>query len=416
MIKNNSKQNEAPELKMKRIKKHLAILGNPQNALTFVHVAGTNGKGSTSTYLAQFLQQTSRKKVGLFLSPHLHEINERISINQKTIPDDDFIRLFYQIKKIIGEKESDVLVQFEWLFLIALIYFNEKKADIVILEVGIGGLYDTTNAIDCQQKIAATITNISFDHTSILGNTLDKIAIQKAGISCPNLPVFLGEMDEEISCFLVKLLKEKNAVPISLDSDSAKKKFTAMPFCFPKNIANYQKQNIKLAFQIYYYIYQHIWQKNFSEHEQKIIGNIIQKFQMPLRFEQILCTLGAKERRLIFDGAHNVAGIKKLKSNLLLEPFKKNKIIIAAIMEDKDYLKIFNILQSISDTELILYDFRSVYVRAFNPQKVKKKVKIFTTKEGLFTYLNLKSENIFVFTGSFYFISYIRTYIKKCNL
>lgn len=180
------------------------ILDNPQNQLKVIHVAGTNGKGSVCNMLASVFQE-SGYTTGLFTSPHIIDFRERIRINGEMISKDfiiDFVSNFQdQFSKINPSF-------FEWSTALAFYYFSQKKVDIVILETGLGGRLDSTNIVT---PILSIITSIGIDHTSFLGNTLEEIAFEKAGIIKPSVPVVLGEQTKNVQHVFEKIAKERNA-------------------------------------------------------------------------------------------------------------------------------------------------------------------------------------------------------------
>lgn len=163
---------------LSRTKTLLAGLGNPEQQLKFVHVAGTNGKGSTSAMLASCLVQAGYR-VGLYTSPYLYRFNERMQINGVQIPDDTLVELVAKIRPV-AEKMQDIPTEFELITAIAMLYFQQQHCDIVVLEVGLGGTLDSTNVIPCPE--VAVITALGLDHTAELGSTIAEIAAAKAGI------------------------------------------------------------------------------------------------------------------------------------------------------------------------------------------------------------------------------------------
>lgn len=173
---------------LNRMRRFMGLLGNPQDKLSYIHITGTNGKGSTTAMLNSILT-CAGYKAGMFISPYVLEFRERIQIGGKMIPKDDLVRIVSAIKPVIDQmyQEGDGPVQFEVVTAIGFVYFAEQKCDVVCLEVGIGGLRDSTNII--QEPLAAVIANIGFDHTNMLGNTLEAIASQKAGIIKGKCPV-----------------------------------------------------------------------------------------------------------------------------------------------------------------------------------------------------------------------------------
>lgn len=185
-------------------KKMLEQLGNPQSGIPFVHVAGTNGKGSTTAFLCKILEQTG-KRVGMFTSPHLITFEERIRINGTYISKDDVTRLGNQLL----EMDFDVSpTMFDYCLAMAVLYFKEKQCDIMVMETGIGGRYDSTNALGVPE--IAIITKIGFDHTAILGDTLEEIAGEKAGIMKKGCPVVVSEQQPPAAKVLLQAFCDVN--------------------------------------------------------------------------------------------------------------------------------------------------------------------------------------------------------------
>lgn len=197
-------------LGLQRISALLNELGNPQEKLEFVHVAGTNGKGTTSTMLSGILCAAG-KKTGLFTSPYVFDFCERIQINNKNIPHDDLSLVVEKVKNAcdrLSAKGTEP-TEFEAITAAAMLYFYEQKCDAVVLEVGLGGRYDSTNIIPCPK--AAVITSISLDHTKILGDTVEKIAAEKCGIiKNGGTVITTSEQNEKALSVIKDTVKEKN--------------------------------------------------------------------------------------------------------------------------------------------------------------------------------------------------------------
>lgn len=197
-------------LGLRRISALLKELGNPQEKLEFVHVAGTNGKGTTSTMLSSILCAAG-KKTGLFTSPYVFDFCERIQINNKNIPHNDLSLVVEKVKNACDRLSSKGTepTEFEAITAAAMLYFYEQKCDAVVLEVGLGGRYDSTNIIPCPK--AAVITSISLDHTKILGDTVEKIAAEKCGIiKNGGTVITTSEQNEKALSVIKDTVKEKN--------------------------------------------------------------------------------------------------------------------------------------------------------------------------------------------------------------
>lgn len=173
----------------------LNIIGQPEKSLKIIHIAGTNGKGSVCSYIESCLSKQGYK-TGLFTSPHLNTIRERIQINRKLISEEDFTRDFNQVYKAVSTNNIK-LAYFDFFFGIAMLYFKEQKVDYVVLETGLGGKLDATNAVE--RPICSVITAIGLEHTAILGDTLKKIAGEKAGIIKPGVPVVYTDNEAEVT-------------------------------------------------------------------------------------------------------------------------------------------------------------------------------------------------------------------------
>lgn len=317
-----------------------AFLNNPQKKIKTIHIAGTNGKGSVSHLLASILAE-SGLKTGLYTSPHLIDFRERIKINGKMIPKKSVNSFVEKVKPII---ESINPSFFEITVAMAFDYFAQQKVDIAIIETGLGGRLDSTNIV---QPILSVITNISYDHKDVLGNTLTAIATEKAGIIKPNTPVIIGKRNEESDPVFMQKAKTENA-PIQFSSDnldnievSRTKNYLKLKF---KNfnllvksplLANYQIENINTA------IFAIKQLKSFGISDRNIkngIKNIIKNTHFCGRWQKI-----SSSPLTIIDVAHNEDGIKMALQNLDNESFHKLHIIFGAV-KDKDLDAIFKLL------------------------------------------------------------------------
>lgn len=213
-----------------RMQKAVDLLENPEQTYPIIHVTGTNGKGSTIAFMRE-LFAAHGKRVGTFTSPHIISIHDRICINGNSISDDDFIRLANEIKKMEKRllETHDQLSFFELLTLIALLYFKEQEVDLVLLEVGIGGLLDTTNVVTGE---IAVITSVGLDHQETLGNSLEEIAEQKAGIFKSGKKAVIAKLAPE-----AQLVCQKTAKNLSVDLYQAGQDFSFKKGHFSSELA-----------------------------------------------------------------------------------------------------------------------------------------------------------------------------------
>ena len=201
---------------LERITALCTALGNPQNKLRFIHVAGTNGKGSTSAMLASVLQSAGYR-TGLYTSPYIRTFCERIRVDGENIPEEKLAALTEKIRPIADAME-DKPTEFEVITALAFAYFADCGCDVVVLEVGLGGRLDSTNVI--KNTALSIITGIDFDHTALLGNTIEEIAAEKAGIIKENRPVLFGGLAGAAHDTVQRVALEKNAPFYTVDRSS----------------------------------------------------------------------------------------------------------------------------------------------------------------------------------------------------
>lgn len=323
---------------LEHTKNLLNRLGNPQNTMKVIHVAGTNGKGSTCAYLDSMLR-AGGYKVGLFTSPHLVKINERFKINGVMTSDEAFVEAFEKVQIIIKEAQADGLDHpsyFETLFLMCMVIFQDADVEYVILETGLGGKLDATNTVD--RPLACIITSISIDHVEYLGDTVAKIAGEKAGIIKPQVPVIYDGHDEEAAQVIRKRAEELGAPCYALTPDMyemQKNTKDGIDFSFHcqyyKNItisipyiAPYQMMNASLAF----FTMEMLKEDHKIPVETRIQGIADTKWEG--RMETIL-------PGVIVDGAHNADGVKRFVETAC--HFRKdNRItLLFSAVADKDY-------------------------------------------------------------------------------
>lgn len=294
---------------LSRISNLLKLLGEPQKALRFVHISGTNGKGSVLEYCSNALI-ASGYKTGQFTSPYVTEYCDRIRINGKNIPENKAAEICTKVKAAV---ESDTYSQFEISLAIALLYFKEEKCDIVFLETGIGGTLDATNIID--SPLASVITSISLDHTGILGDTIEEIAAHKLGIIKKNCPSFIScDNAEDIIELAKKKAYEQNSKLIIPDIKSCNIKKCSIygsEFTYKnrdytlKMCGRHQIINALTAIELIEYL------RTFFLIDDK---NIIRAFSDTIIGSRI--EIAGENPEIIIDGGHNIAGINSLVSIL----------------------------------------------------------------------------------------------------
>ena len=204
-----------PENTMELIRR----LGHPERSMKVIHVAGTNGKGSVCAFLSSMLTEGG-KKTGLFTSPHLVKINERFQINNEPVSDEIFLNAYERVMKLVEEMQKDGFYHpayFELLFAIGMVIFEEAQVEYLILETGLGGRLDATNIVE--KPVVTVITSISLDHTEILGDTIEEIAGEKAGIIKQNIPIVYDGREKRAEKVILQKAKEQNAKAVPLDEE-----------------------------------------------------------------------------------------------------------------------------------------------------------------------------------------------------
>lgn len=291
-------------------------LDNPQNRLKCIHVAGTNGKGSTSHMLASILQE-SGYKVGLYTSPHLKDFRERIKINGEEISENFVIEFISKHKTFF---EANDMSFFEMSVGLAFDYFASEKIDIAIIEVGLGGRLDATNIIT---PLVSVITNIDLDHMQFLGNTPREIAGEKAGIIKPNIPVVIGEYTQDTQpVFLAKA--EENKAPIYFASDLISE-------VFPSDlIGDYQFHNKKTVQQTIAVLNAQNEFKVSIEDLKTGLLNVSKNTGLQGRWQQL-----GENPKIICDTAHNKHGLAIVMNQVQKESFE-NLHIVLGVVNDKD--------------------------------------------------------------------------------
>ena len=368
-----------------------------------IHVAGSNGKGSTCYYLASILQQGGYK-VGLFISPALNQINESISINGKQISDEDIKSIINDEIKLINKC---TLSSFEVLTYVAFKYFEKAKCDVAIIECGMGGEIDATNIFT---PILSIITSISLEHTSYLGRTISEIAEQKAGIIKDYVPALIGDVPEDALTLISDVCKEKesklyqSAVPsnIVLKNEGYKFDYSIYHNVLIKSNADYSVYDACLALDAY-----EIIKESFPvQYEQVLAG--LNSISIPCRFE-----IFNKQKTVIVDGAHNPESMVKLVKSLQNSLQNKRIGTVFSCFKDKNLNSMLASIGEVSD-KLYLTTFPHVRARDESDYFLYADEYPFFANalDAYSSFLNDEEIDVVVITGSLAFAGYMKELIK----
>ena len=337
--------------KLDNILTFTSALGNPQTKFKSLHIAGTNGKGSSSSMLASILQEAGYK-VGLYTSPHLKDFRERIKIDGKEIPEDYVVNFISENKSFL-EKHS--LSFFEMTVGMAFSYFAEEKVDIAVIEVGLGGRFDSTNIITPEVSL---ITNISKDHTDILGDTLPKIAFEKAGIIKQNVPVVISEYQEETAPVFTVRAKEMKA-PIIFANHIETSLTTDLQ-------GAYQEKNIKGVIAVIELLIHQGWDIT-SENIAQGLLHVVRNTNLKGRWQTL-----SSYPTIVCDTGHNVGGLTYVMEQLKKQTYTHLHIVVGFVKE-----KDVNSVLELFPKEATYYFCSPAIARGLNVDTLKE---IATTK------------------------------------
>ena len=401
-----------------RIKKFLEKLGSPHKNLKVIHVAGTNGKGSTVNFIKDVLKEDY--KVGSFVSPHLITYCDRIKIGDAEISQADFADL----GEFIIEREKDIVEEygdlnlFEFLTIMAIIYFERENVDLAILEVGMGGRADSTNIFTSREKLISLITSISMDHMEYLGDTIEEIADAKAGIiqegglvvTTNRDPKILGVIEREAKEKSAELFYTKDLASEILKSDlrgiDFKVKLDDVEEFHLTQIGDYQVENAIGAIYALYLLNK----RGILKISMEDIKERIKRSTWKGRMEIV-----SRDPLIILDGAHNFDGIKRLVESLDNFKFKKLHLIMS-ILADKEHKKMLEEIASYTD-EVVFVNLD--YKRGTSPEELSReaseyglKGQVMTIDEALAYYKkSYQDGDLILITGSLYFVSEARSKI-----
>ena len=405
-----------------RINKLLEYMGNPQKKLKCIHIAGTNGKGSITSIVSRILIEDGLR-VGIYTSPYLQRFTERIKINDEEIPTDDIARLITYIKPIVDKIICEGLehpTEFEIITALMFKYFDEKSIDYAVIEVGLGGRLDSTNVIN---PLVSIISSISFDHMGVLGDTLAKIAYEKAGIIKENGVVVIYPQEKEVYNVIRDVCCEKNAKlikvvasGINLKSYSPDEQIFDLEYddetyenLHMKLLGEYQLVNAKTALAAI---------KELSMMDIKIKRDSIYKginnVRWPGRLEVI-----SKKPTILLDGAHNIQGIQSLKQ-AIKKYFKYNKLVLVmGVLKDKQVIEMCETIMPMVD---IIITTTPDSDRALSSKELgeisatycKDVIVSYSINDAYIKAMDMIGNgDLLIFCGSLYMIGHIRTLIEE---
>lgn len=421
-IHGRSKFKKVPTLK--RMRRFLAELGNPQRGQHYIHVTGTNGKGSTVAILRSMLL-AGGLTVGSFTSPFITRFNERIEYNAHQISDADLVRLTQHLEPVVARLDRELPTggptEFEIDTALMFCYMAEKKPDVVLLEVGIGGLYDSTNVIVPDVSV---ITTVGWDHMKYLGNTLAAIAQQKAGIIKGHVPVVIGALPSSAREVIARTAKQCAAPLYELGTDFTARKrnqhglraqiqydgLTVHHGHFQLGLAgDYQVENAAIALtaaQLFLQVHQ-------LPVDQATLRKGLAESRWPGRMEVV-----NSEPLVLLDGAHNLPGMQALVKSIRDDFADRDVYILVAILADKQYELMLGELASLGNVHLTVTNFAGPGPRrpsadlgsVAQGMRSRYPIQVAANWQRGFQEVaeQLSSEDVMIVTGSLYFISDVR--------
>lgn len=412
----------------------LKLMGNPEKGLKIFHVAGSNGKGSVCAFIDSILREAGFH-VGLFTSPHLIKPNERIKIDGMNVSDGVFLSAFNKVYETIQSHNKETIIHpsfFEFIFLMALLIFKEYNIKYVILEVGLGGRLDTTNVITGQ--VVSVITSLSLEHTEILGDTIEQIAMEKAGIIKDNVPVVYDGADKKASVIIEETAKKHNCKICSVTEENINLiKNTNYSVDFSLNCMYYDNACFTVSFPAPYQTVNASlaacavavagkYDKDFEGITPENIRNGIRNAHWEGRMEHV--SLPQIKGDIYLDGAHNVSGIERFVETAGAAGHKGDIYLVFGVVKEKDYRHMIRLLSQgaswkhiyvaglatsrATDEESIAGIFKDEGVLGVT--SYKSAVEAFEAALGV-----LKVGDILYVAGSLYLIGEIKAYIEKYN-
>ena len=414
---------DQPHFGLERMVELLALRGNPHLKLKVIHIGGTNGKGSTIAFLKKMLKKIGLR-VGVFSSPYLIHYTDQISINGESIPETRLEALMEDYRSLLeGEAAANLqgTTEFEILTAIAFEYFASEKVDVAIMEVGMGGLLDSTNIC---QPILAGITTIGLDHVALLGNTLEVIAEQKAGIVKQGIPLVTGSITLEALSVIDAIATKKNAPKIAYEKDYQVKHLESVEmgevFTYTSPVRQghfqtgllglHQIENAGMAITLLDTYCQATGRELISN---DLLAQALEETRWPGRLEIV-----SRDPLLILDGAHNPHAIKALLATLQERFAGYHKEILFTCIKTKALEDMLDLLETIPDSDLTLthFDDSRATDRTLLKEVAQSRNLNYQTWQAFLDQLTLKNQDkktVRLVTGSLYFLSQVRAYLME---
>ncbi len=362
-------------LGLENINELCAACGNPQEKLRIVHVAGSNGKGSSIAFLRQMLRQHGLS-VGVYSSPHLRHFSERIVINETPISEAEIVALTRKLRPVV-EKIPRIVTFFDFTTCMALLYFARQAPDIVLLETGLGGRLDATNV--ARKPLLTMVTNIALEHEEFLGSTLLEVATEKAGILKPGVPLVSGVKQEKLRNFFAEKQREMAAASDFLGRDFRIRRHRDGSFSYYGSeyrfaglklamSGRYQQDNAALALRTLEYLSH----EGLFELDEQMVAEALLKVHWPGRLQQV-----GNRPDIYLDGAHNPHGIRALEPELRRLAADRRLVLILGVMKDKRIKEMTARLVPLADEVIVT---QAPLDRACSPERLAEEVKLHCSK------------------------------------
>ena len=417
---------DQPNFGLERMVELLALRGNPHLKLKVIHIGGTNGKGSTIAFLKNMLVKLGLR-VGVFSSPYLIHYTDQISINGKSISEVKLEALLADYESLLEGEKSAVLqgtTEFEIITALAYDYFATEKVDVAIMEVGMGGLLDSTNVC---QPILTGITTIGLDHVALLGDTVEAIAEQKAGIIKQGIPLVTGRIAPEALAVIDRIAEGKDAPRIAYGTDyqvgHQESVVTGEVFDYTSPVRQgrfqtgllglHQIENAGMALALLDIYCQEIGQELASN---DLLAQALEETRWSGRLEVL-----SSEPMMILDGAHNPHAIKALLTTLQERFADYHKEILFTCIKTKALEDMLDLLETVPDSQLTLTyfdDSRATDEKVMQEVATSRKLNYQSWQDFLeqkLTDKNEKKQTVRIVTGSLYFLSQVRAYLMERN-